>query len=296
MPENELAYHVGATTYTNFALQKIGPYPNNLLVGIECCTASDKDYIPIPSDYSNLNKYSDLGKPSKILYENLIEFAADFCTRHNLDPLTQIYRHYDITGKICHRYYVAHDNEWKQLKQDVYNKMHSISNDAEVVEATHAEGNYDWAQSCLDSLMSKGIITTPDAWTDFSAYVTKKNVIAIIDSATGGLSLNAPHACIIDHWCTKCLNSLYAKGIVTDISAWSDFNTMIKKSYLEAIMDKATGGQKITSFPSRVDHWANNCLNSLYSKGIITDVKSWNDFNNKSTTALFLALCDKAFK
>jgi len=237
MPENEMAYHVGESSYTELARKTIGAYPNSYLVGIECCIAKKSKYIPIPNNYSDLTKYDDLGEPSAELYKNLVEFAADFCKRNNLDPLTQIYRHYDITGKICHRYYVAHEDKWEEFKQDVYNKMY-------VKEATRAEGNFDWANNCLNSLINKGIISTPEAWKDFAAYVTKKNVIAIIDSATGGVNTNAEKVCTIDHWCTKCLNSLYSKGIITDVNAWSDYDTMIKKAYLKLLWIKLLVVQK----------------------------------------------------
>lgn len=116
MPENEKAYHVGATSYTNLKYQLFGTdNPNRHLVGIECCI-SDSDVIK--NDYYADDKYMDLGKPSDAQYNALVEFAADFLTRNNLD-YTNLYRHYDITGKTCHVWFVKDSSRWDKFKEDV---------------------------------------------------------------------------------------------------------------------------------------------------------------------------------
>lgn len=43
--------------------------------------------------------------------------------RYKLNPLRDVIRHYDVTGKDCPRYYVEHLDAWEALKQEAYDKM-----------------------------------------------------------------------------------------------------------------------------------------------------------------------------
>lgn len=131
MPENEKAYHVGATSYTNLKYQLFGANnPNRYLVGIECCI-NDNDKIY--NDYYAPDKYMDLGKPSDVQYEALVEFAADFLKRNNLTT-DNLYRHYDITGKICHVWFVKDSSRWTQFKADVKAKMEGDTVSKQIVQ------------------------------------------------------------------------------------------------------------------------------------------------------------------
>ena len=58
------------------------------------------------------------GKFSTATYQSLIHLVAYLCDRYEIS-LSQIIRHYDITGKNCPKYYVENENAWKQLKQDI---------------------------------------------------------------------------------------------------------------------------------------------------------------------------------
>lgn len=83
IPENEMAYHVGAKSYkTNY----FGSYPNNCLVGVEMCVNPDGDF----------NK----------TYWASVWLCADILYRHKLNPDKDLVRHYDITGKDCPRMFV----------------------------------------------------------------------------------------------------------------------------------------------------------------------------------------------
>jgi N-acetylmuramoyl-L-alanine amidase len=87
VPEEEMAYHAGAA--------------NGDHIGVEVC-----------------HPKSD-GKFSSITYEALVKLLFDLCKRYKLNPLKAIIRHYDVSGKDCPKYYVAHQGEWDQLKQKV---------------------------------------------------------------------------------------------------------------------------------------------------------------------------------
>ena len=91
IPETEVAYHASTANKTH--------------IGIEVCHP----------DWG--------GKFSDAIYQSLIELIADICKRYELDPLTTIIRHYDVTGKDCPRYYVKNPLAWEQLKKDVKGKL-----------------------------------------------------------------------------------------------------------------------------------------------------------------------------
>lgn len=105
IPENEIAYHVGAVKYKERALKELSTYPNNCTYGIECTHIDAK------------------GKMSDTVYNTLVERVADLCKRWSLDPLKNLYLHYDITGKDCHKWFVDNPKEWELFKNKVKIRM-----------------------------------------------------------------------------------------------------------------------------------------------------------------------------
>lgn len=109
IPEDEMAYHVGSRHYTEKALKELSTYPNNCTIGIEICVNMD-------------------GLFEKAL-RNAVLLAADICKRHKWTK-DNIWRHYDVTGKNCPKFFVdnntaiaygfnsAHQG-WERFKADV---------------------------------------------------------------------------------------------------------------------------------------------------------------------------------
>lgn len=87
VPETEVAYHASSA--------------NKDHIGIEVCHPTAD------------------GKFSEVTYAALIELIIDICKRYSLNPLRDVIRHYDVTGKDCPRYYVKNIEAWEQLKKDV---------------------------------------------------------------------------------------------------------------------------------------------------------------------------------
>lgn len=73
---------------------------NHDTISIECC-------IP-----------DDTGKFTDATYDTLVHLIAWLCGRYGLTT-EQVIRHYDITGKMCPKYYVENEDAWEQLKRDV---------------------------------------------------------------------------------------------------------------------------------------------------------------------------------
>lgn len=64
----------------------------------------------------------DTGKYNDKTYQSVIKLAAYLCYNFSLDE-QDIIRHYDITGKICPKYYVENEDAWETLKEDVKEKL-----------------------------------------------------------------------------------------------------------------------------------------------------------------------------
>ena len=60
----------------------------------------------------------ETGEFSQDTYERVVELTAWLCRTFELDPKTEVIRHYDVTGKICPRYYVEHPEAWEQFLAD----------------------------------------------------------------------------------------------------------------------------------------------------------------------------------
>jgi len=98
VPEDEMAYHVGAHQYTDIAQKRLGAYPNNCTIGIELCHKNwDGEFYP------------DTLKACRELVKDLLE-------RYKLTS-DDVYRHYDITGKECPKYFVDNPLEWEMFRK-----------------------------------------------------------------------------------------------------------------------------------------------------------------------------------
>ena len=77
---------------------------NSDTISIECCHPDET------------------GKFYDSTYESLVELCAYFCTEFKLKP-EDVIRHYDVTGKICPKYFVDHEDAWDQVHKDVEQAM-----------------------------------------------------------------------------------------------------------------------------------------------------------------------------
>ncbi|MBR4123280.1 MAG: N-acetylmuramoyl-L-alanine amidase, partial [Clostridia bacterium] len=64
----------------------------------------------------------ETGEYNDKTYEAVIKLTAWLCHEFSLDE-SDVIRHYDITGKICPKYYVENEDEWENLKKDIGEKL-----------------------------------------------------------------------------------------------------------------------------------------------------------------------------
>ena len=126
IPEDEMAYHVGAKEYKT---TKLGTYPNDCTIGIECCHLDDK------------------GTMTAATYESLKQLTKDLCSRYKLDPIKAVYIHKDVTGKHCHAYFVNNPAAWKEFKESLK---------APTLDPQHVAN--------VKVLHEAGLIGQPEAW------------------------------------------------------------------------------------------------------------------------------------
>ena len=77
---------------------------NSDTISIECCHPDET------------------GRFSDSTYDSLVQLCAYLCREFDLKPEAVI-RHYDVTGKICPKYYVEHEDAWEQFHKDVAQAM-----------------------------------------------------------------------------------------------------------------------------------------------------------------------------
>lgn len=118
IPDDEVAYHVGALTYKPIGEEirehRVADSPNNYLIGIEMC----------------VNEGGDWDKT----YRTTVELTRHLLDKHGL-TVKNVYRHYDITGKLCPKMMVE-EVPWMQFRNDVM----SLSPDEVVKEKPVKEG------------------------------------------------------------------------------------------------------------------------------------------------------------
>ena len=123
IPENEMAWHVGAKKYTDLKYELFGnANPNNFLIGIEMCINSDGDW-------------------SKT-YQYTVELVVDILKRYGWG-VDRIYRHFDITNKDCPRmmtpFVDGGEEAWEKFKEDVLKGMNSLATEISVVNIKAGE-------------------------------------------------------------------------------------------------------------------------------------------------------------
>lgn len=73
---------------------------NSDTISIECCHPDET------------------GKFYDSTYQSLVQLCAYLCDTFELDA-EDVIRHYDVTGKICPKYFVDHEDAWEQFHEDV---------------------------------------------------------------------------------------------------------------------------------------------------------------------------------
>jgi N-acetylmuramoyl-L-alanine amidase CwlA len=155
LEEWEMAYHVGAKRYKPAALERLSSYPNDCTIGIEMCVNRDGDF--------------------RKTYQNTVALAADICHRHGW-WVDRLWRHFDITGKDCPRFWVddstailygfnSAQGGWQRFKADVEIALVNLQQGkpgAEVekeVDGVFKDIQGHWAQKDIEEAAKLGLVS-----------------------------------------------------------------------------------------------------------------------------------------
>lgn len=65
------------------------------------------------------------GKFEKKTYWSAVRLTAWLCQKFDLSA-NQVIRHYDVTGKLCPKYYVEHPSAWKKYRSDTADMIRKL--------------------------------------------------------------------------------------------------------------------------------------------------------------------------
>ena len=99
LPDHEVGYHVGGSSYRPIGekIRENNLTPNYFLIGLEMCVNSDGDWDKT--------------------YQHSVELTQYLLDKYNF-TINDLYRHYDITGKLCPRMMIE-ESAWQQFRADV---------------------------------------------------------------------------------------------------------------------------------------------------------------------------------
>jgi len=157
IPDNEIAWHAGKSY--NAKYNATVAQNNKTMLGVEVCHPDAT------------------GKYNSDAYAALIWLLARLCHTHELNPETDIIRHYDCTGKVCPLYYVNNPDAWEALKAAAIDEYNADAKDgADEPPAAASDTPSTWAQAAWDWGRTAGICdgTRP------TAAATREEVVAML--------------------------------------------------------------------------------------------------------------------
>lgn len=118
--------------FNNLATLKNAYASSHYVVGLEgeiiqCVPLDEIAYASNNRNYDTISieccHPDDSGKYKPATYDSVVKLAAALCRTYGLNPETDVIRHYDVTGKICPKYYVENEEEWYAMKLAIKNAM-----------------------------------------------------------------------------------------------------------------------------------------------------------------------------
>ena len=115
---------------------------SHFVVGIEgeivqCIPSSEIAYASNSRNSDTLSieccHTDETGEFTEATYTSLVRLTGWLCYRFNLTS-EDVIRHYDVTGKICPKYYVDYPNAWEQFKADVGKQIKTVEQEVLAAE------------------------------------------------------------------------------------------------------------------------------------------------------------------
>lgn len=101
---------------------------------IQCIPSSEISYASNDRNKDTLSieccHPDESGAFNSATYTSLVRLVAWLCKRFDLEA-ADVIRHYDVTGKICPKYFVDHEDAWEQFRQDISDYKNKIIEEEE---------------------------------------------------------------------------------------------------------------------------------------------------------------------
>ncbi|MEG1658255.1 MAG: peptidoglycan recognition family protein, partial [Oscillibacter sp.] len=72
----------------------------------------------------------DTGAFAPASYDRAVELTAWLCREFKLNPQRDVLRHYDVSGKICPKYYVENPEAWAEFLADTESALANLQAEA----------------------------------------------------------------------------------------------------------------------------------------------------------------------
>lgn len=93
---------------------------------VQCIPTSEISYATNERNVDTISieccHWDESGEFSDATYQSAVQLTAWLCNRFEISA-DDVIRHYDVTGKICPKYYVENPEEWEKMKQDIAKRM-----------------------------------------------------------------------------------------------------------------------------------------------------------------------------
>lgn len=114
IPDDEVAYHVGAKQYTGTAQHQLMGYTGNIMMsGYGEPRTPNWCAIGIEMNHPDWS-----GKFTEATLVSAARLGKDLLRKYLLSA-HDVFRHYDITGKLCPKWFVEHKTDWLAFIEDI---------------------------------------------------------------------------------------------------------------------------------------------------------------------------------
>lgn len=217
---------------------------------------------------------------------NCVELVKYLMNKYNI-PISNVIRHYDVTGKICPAPFVNNPSAWDNFKARLYsaNDIPELTTGIYKVTATtlNIRAGVGTSYSKVGELSKNTEVIVSEI----------KNNWGKIDKGWISLSYTTRVGDVpeTEHWAKESLDKLVQYGYISDENQWNAFDETISKALAVALLDKASGGTWYSQESNQEIHWCHPFIISLCGKGILTDVSFWTStIDSKITKGLLLAM------
>ena len=101
---------------------------------VQCIPSTEISYASNDRNVDTLSieccHKDETGQFTQETYDSLVELTAWLCGKFNL-PVSNVIRHYDVTGKECPIYYVKNEDAWERFKEDVQKYLDTYGTEPE---------------------------------------------------------------------------------------------------------------------------------------------------------------------